>query len=362
MHPHSRVQRRRRWGTLVGGTVATQRELPATDGVARWAPLTADDADEVLSLLRECEEHDRAPLRSTMEEVAELFQPEVLHVAMGALDDVGALVAFGIVRILADGPVADARCSGAVHPRLRDRQIDSAIVAWQIDSSRELLDTIDLGGGAQISHYCSESSREQAALLKSVGFAPRSWFTQMRRSLSVEIPTVEMAGHLRIEPWKSEWSELIRDDSDEPQALTAAGRGLTEDEWERMHTNLVPEWSAVVIDRSNDRSRIAGYVMAARWDDDWDALGWSEGYINALGIFSTWRKQRVGQCLLSHTMVQMRADGMQFAGIDIGSEDLDGLDDLSETMGFEPTHRTTLYVIDVAKPAKRLTRSQPPAP
>ncbi len=357
MHPHSPFHRRRS-APSAGGMAATPRALPAADGVALWAPLTADDVLPVLGLLRECEAHDSAPFRSTMDEVAELFQQEVLHVAIGALDGTGALIAFGIVRVLDEGAVVDARCSGAVHPGHRDRQIGSAIIAWQISTARELLASFDIAGGAQISHFCSESARDEATLLEAAGFAPRGWFTQMRRNLSREIPVVEMAGHLRIEPWKSEWSEMIRDDSDGPEALTAAGRGLTEDEWERMHANLVPEWSAVVIDRSNDRSRIAGYVMAARFEDDWDALGWSEGYINALSIFSKWRKQRVGQCLLTHTMLRMRADGMQFAGIDIGSEDLDGLDDLSETMGFEPTHRTMLYVIEVADSAKWLSRSQ----
>ncbi|MDN5557958.1 MAG: hypothetical protein L0G23_00765 [Ruaniaceae bacterium] len=304
-----------------------------------------------MSLLRECEAHDSAPFRSSYDEVVELFEPGVLHLAMGAFDDLGDLVAFGIVRALSHGSVVDARCSGAVHPRVRDRQIGSAIVEWQIGGARELLATINTTGGARISHFCSESATEEAEILERTGFRPHSWFTQMRRNLSIEIPTPEMAGHLRIEPWKSEWSEMILDASAEPEALTEAGRGLTEDEWERMHANLVPEWSAVVIDRSNDRSRVAGYVMAARWEDDWAALGWTEGYINALGIFSPWRKQRVGQGLLSQTMRKMRSDGMQFAGIDIGSEDLGGMDDLSATMGFEFTHRTILYVIEVAEPA-----------
>lgn len=325
----------------------TDADAASQPSAVSWKSLSGDAVDMVLALLLTCETHDSASFRSTREDVVGLFNPDVSYAAWGAFDAAGVLVAFGIVRVINDGGAIDARCSGAVSPEWREKRLGSTIVEWQIEAARKLLSNVETHNEVRISRFCDESSAGERALLERMGFETHSSFTQMRRDLNVEIPFPEMAQHLRIEPWKDEWSEMIRSASDSPEALTAEGRRLSEDEWERMHANLVPEWSAVVVDRSSDRARLAGYVLAARWDDEWEALGWSEGYINALGIFSHWRKQRVGQRLLTHSMRAMLTSQMQFAGIDIASEGIDGLGELCEALGFEPTHRTLFYAINV---------------
>lgn len=347
MHPHLPFNHRRRIGFTAPRVLRTVPEQLAPEGVAEWTSLTVADAEGVLALLGICEEHDDVPYRSTAEDVAELFEPAVRHEAYGAKDPLGRLVAFGIVRLLIEGDRVDARCSGSVHPEWRDRRIGTAIVEWQLEAGRSLLAGVEAPGGTRISRFCDSKSEGEIDLLERMGFTPRDAFVQMRRDLNDDIPQTELAQHLRIEPWQAEWSEMIREASEAPEAATADGRKLTENEWEQMHENLVPEWSAVVVDRSTDRSRVAGYVMAARWEDEWEALGWSEGYINALGIFSPWRKQGVGTSLLAHSMRRMREAGMEFAGIDIGLDDRDGLALLCKALGFEPTHRTTLYAVDV---------------
>lgn len=347
MHPRRPFHHRRRRGIAVQRATLIHNEMPSPEGVSEWITLGVEYTDQILSLLELCEAHDKAPYRSSREDVLDLFATEIPHASHGALNSAGELVAFGMVRVLNDSGIADARCSGAVNPQWRDMRIGSTIVEWQLEAGRALLAHIDAPAGKRISRFCEGTATDEIDLLERVGFTAESGFTQMRRDLNAPITTPDMSQHLRIEPWGAEWSEMIREASEEPEAQTEDGRKLSEDDWERMHTNLVPEWSAVVIDRSTDRARLAGYIISARWEADWDALGWSEGYINALGILGPWRKQRVGQALATYAMRRMRKDGMEFAGIDIGSDDGDGVADLCETLGFEPTHTTTFYTIEI---------------
>lgn len=347
MHSHDPNHQWSRTGSAVSRIERTAQDS-ATEGVDRWGPLTLGDAARVAKLVLTCEEHDRVPRRSTGADVKALFDPTTPHIARGAFSADGALVAFGAVHLRHEGGLTDARCSGAVHPAWRDRRIGSAMVEWQLTAARALLSQTQGTEHSRISRLCEGSAPEESDLLVRTGFTERTWYAQMRRDLSHDLPMPALAQHLRIEPWRGEWSEMIRQTSDAPEAATEDGRHLTDDDWTQMHANMVPEWSAVIVDRSTDRSRVAGYIVAARWDDEWEALGWSEGYINALGIFSPWRKQWVGQGLLTYAMKKMRDSGMEFAGIDIGSDDLEGLTELCETLGFEPTHRTILYAIDIS--------------
>lgn len=350
-HPRTPFQRRPRFGfvapRILRGSIESIEPTTIPAGVAEWTVLTVNDVNRVFQLLQVCEEFDAVPYRSGIEDVTELFEPEIRHAAYGAIGEDGELVAFGIVRVLLEEGRADARCSGVVHPQWRDRRIGSEIVTWQLREGRNLLQGIDAPGGARISRFCDGKADAELDLLERMGFTARYSYIQMRRDLTMEIPKVSLAQHLRLEPWQPEWSQMIREAAEAPEAETADGRKLSENEWGQMHANLVPEWSAVVIDRSTERPRVAGYLMAARWEDEWEALGWSEGYINALSIFGPWRKQGVGTSLLSRAMRLMREDGMEFTGIDIGAESGEDLLLLCDNFGFEPTHSTWLYAVDV---------------
>lgn len=317
-------------------------------GHGRWRALHEADSRAIVELQRIVEDHDRIPYRTTEAEIIDLFEPSVPHSAYGAFDTVGDLIAYGFVRVqVTELSTVRATCSGAVHPAWRDKSLGTAIVAWQEDIARHLLAKSGLEGPAQIVHFADETVDGMIDLLVRSGFTARRWYTQMRRDLTLDIPYVQLGPYLAIEPWSPTWSDAARRAHN--QAFSDYGESLAvaPEQWERHVGSMVPEWCFVAVDRSTDRARVAGYVLASKWEEDWPALGWREGYIEAVGVLAEWRGRGVGRSLLTHTMTAFRAACMDFAGIDVDHEDPTGAQHLYAELGFEPTHRTIMYAIDL---------------
>ena len=317
-------------------------------GQARWRALHEADVGAMARLQRVVEDHDRTPFRTTESELVDLFEPDVPHSAYGAFDDAGELVAYGYVRVqVTEQSVVRATCSGAVHPSWRDRNIGTSIVAWQLDIARHLLAKSGLEGPAQIAHFAEETVTGMIDLLERNGFTARRWFTQMRRDLSEEIPDIPLGPYLAVVPWSETLSDAVRRAHNQAFADHGESGALTPLQWERLMADVVREWSFVALDRSTDRARVAGYILSSRWEEDWQALGWREGYIEALGVLAPWRRRGVARALLCHSMRAFRESGMDFAGIDVDLDDPAGAQHLYVQLGFEPTHRTVLYAIDL---------------
>ena len=79
-----------------------------------------------------------------------------------------------------------------------------------------------------------------------------------------------------VEAWGPQWEE---------PALRAANRlnesewgrpPLTQEQWMQGRTAFAPEWSFLAVDRTGDRPRVAGFLLASRYEQDWAALGWRE--------------------------------------------------------------------------------------
>jgi len=328
--------------------VAPPAHLRIPAGQARWRPLHETDAGSIIQLQRVAEDFDRTPYRTTEAEIIDLFEPDIPHSAYGAFDLAGTLVAYGYVRVqLTELSIVRATCSGAVHPEWRDKSLGTSIVAWQSDIARHLLARSGLEGKAQIAQFADETVVGMVDLLERSGFTARRWFTQMRRDLTEEIPVVTLGPYLAIEPWGELWNDAVRRAHNQAFADYGESSELTVQQWERTLENVVREWSFVALDRSSDRARVAGYIMASRWEEDWPALGWREGYVEALGVLAPWRRRGVARSLLTRTMKAFQESGMDYAGIDVDIDDPTGAQHLYTQLGFEPTHRTVMYAIDL---------------
>ena len=121
------------------------------------------------------------------------------------------------------------------------------------------------------------------------GFRWARTYYELRASLEDLAPVPDLGSYMSIEAWGPQWEE---------PALRAANRlnesewgrpPLTQEQWMQGRTAFAPEWSFVAVDRTGDRPRVAGFLLASRYEQDWAALGWREGYIDQLGVLSAWR-------------------------------------------------------------------------
>lgn len=314
-----------------------------------WRPLTLADHAELTALVEKIETSDRASVRTTAQEVAQYFTESVDMVAIGAQSEDGVLQAFGIVRVasLPDEHVR-ATCSGGVDANFRFEGVGGALVDWQVATAREFIAAISHNGHGVIVTHVDDNESDFTALLEPAGFAPRRWYTQMRRDLSLPIDDIELPRHISIVPFDVEMHDQVR------RAHYRAFGETSEEGWMRDLTTwgdgsdfFVPEWSFVALDKSTDRSRVAGYLISSRYEQDWDALGWTEGYTEVMGVLGEWRGVYIGSALVVAAMRAYKRDNMEYAGLDVDTDSQHAAMALYLQLGYEPTQRSALYAIDV---------------
>ncbi|WP_159620771.1 GNAT family N-acetyltransferase [Ruania rhizosphaerae] len=313
-----------------------------------WRALSPVDLDELFALWQRIEEHDDPPYRSTREEVADTFATQWSDVernSVAGFDETGHLRGYGLVGIPpgADGP-ARVFLDGGVDPLYRHRGVGSAILDWQIERGRVVLSDSGHDSGSIVVHV-EDGMDHSADLVRRHGFTEAGYHTEMRRDLRNEVPEIRLEHPLMLEPWSAELDDQVR------IAHNDAFGGLATTQssalWTEGRTYFVPSWSFLVLDRRSDRAQVAGYLLASRYEQDWPTLGWSEGYIDMLGVRAPWRGQRVATSLLCRAMQAFADSGMEYAALGVDHATREHAHGLFDRLGFEPTRGSTTYTIEV---------------
>lgn len=328
--------------------VATPEQIRVpSNRTVHWRPLTASDSAAILALENRVEDHDRLPFRTTESEIMDMFDPAVPHAAFGAFDT-DALAAYGCVRVrVGENGIVRATCSGAVAPERRGTQLGTGIIQWQLDMAKWLLVSSGLDGPAQIAQTVDGTPADTVDLLRRNGFTVRRTFTQMRRNLQRPIPRLALESYLEVIPWDAALDDTVRLVHNLAFSEYGHSLELSAHQWGLTRQTMVPEWSFIALDRSGDRAQVAGYIMCSRWEDDWTALGWREGYIESLGVMAPYRRRGLARALLTSAMEAFRDSGMDYAGIDVSSDDAAETSALYAGLGFRPSHHSTMFVIDL---------------
>lgn len=331
----------------------TVAAMPPARADLIWRPLTRADVPALGVLVAACEASDDPPYRTTTEELDEaLFagadrRPQ--DNSLGAFDRTGTMVAYGRVRVLpGDERIVRAFLGGGVHPERRRDHLGTQILDWQIGRARQALVETGKDVPMRIATYVDDGMTDHANLLTRAGFSPLRYYTDMRRDLSRPLPQAPaLGGSLIIEPWSEELDDQIRLAHNEAFADHWGSEPQTPETWHEGNTHFAPEWSFIVMDRSTDRVRIAGYLVSGRYEQDWEALGYTVGYTDLLGVRREWRGRRVATALLTAAMRAYAADGVQYAGLGVDTDNPTGAFGLYEQLGYEVTRGSALYTIEI---------------
>lgn len=321
---------------------------PAATGLT-WRPLTRDDVPALAALMARVEEADAQPYRTSEVEVGEGFDGDWKDPVR---DSRVGLDADGVPRawISADAPPGDVRVirvylGGGVDPAWRGRGIGRALVAWATARARQKLAESGKDAPGRIAAFIEDHRADALALHAAAGFAPIRYFTDMRRDLAQPLPEVGPLDGIRIVPWSEDLDDAVRLAHNEAFADHWGSEPRTPESWRVGRAMFAPQWSHVAVDDAT--GEVAGYTVSGRYEHDWAHAGYTSGYTELLGVRRAWRGRGLAPALLTAAMRSFIADGMQYAELDVDTENPSGAHGLYARLGYEVTHGAVMCTIEV---------------
>ena len=311
-----------------------------------FRPATADDVDALHTAIVASDRHDHPTWVTPREEVADMF--ELSHVdpardLLVAVTPDGAIVAMGWAML---HPVQDAALhaylQGTVHPDWRRRGIGTVLIGWLYARTSEMLAATGSPGEAAIFQYVDEGNTDAATLGERLGLETERWFTSMQRDLSEPIDG----------PPASDGVELVGYTADRSADVLEARNDAFRDHWGSLPSTperwgqfvdgpfLRPDLSTLAL----ADGRVVAFCLASVNEEDWEALGAPNTYIDLIGVVRDHRGRRLAPAVIARTLEAAKAAGLEQAVLDVDTASKTGANRLYERLGFRATQRQRALV------------------
>lgn len=328
--------------------------LPQSTAAVEWVVLGPDHGMELFDLLSAVEYKDHALFRTSQQEVDQMLGRPDTAIAVGAyavdvaqrgrdqLEDrepgggsPGQLVAFGYIGLARSGE-KEAICHGGIHPDFRGLGLGEDVMRWQTTKGAELLNNAFPGERGRVVHTVDAGRPALHTHLESLGYSWQDSYAELRHDLArvPEVPTLPQ--FVEVLPWHDEWERPTR------RAFKRAASALGEngsdgvDRWSAMRQDTEPQWSFIAVDRSGDRARVIGLLELACYEQDWSALGWKEGYIDAVAVFDLERRTRILEALVATAMAAIAKEGLDKIAVGLDPQREQDMMDFYLSLGFDP--------------------------
>ncbi len=314
----------------------------STRGPLTWHALTRADQGIVHRLIERIEIVEQAPKRTPLTEISEILDNcagQIGSNTLGLFDDDGHLRAFGILETPSgDATVIRVFIHGGVDPELRQEGIGSALVAWQVGRAKQMLLEKDKNVHARIVVFIDSAALEQQKLFEDRGFSPIRFYKRQRRDLSRPLPQYRSDHTIEIVPWSEALDDRVRLAHNEAFQDHWGSQPRSTQSWAQGREQFAPQWSFVALDRTRatlGETVIAGYLMSSKRDANWNAAGYSSGFTDLLGVVRAYRDRKVATGLLVAAMRGYREHGVQYAELDVDTENPSGAHVFYESLGYE---------------------------
>ena len=338
-----------------GRDVAALTSLLPDDLGLTWRPLTVEDSSALFRLIAAIEAADRPSYRTSAVEVDEIVEGDWKDLAADTIvgiDATGELRAYAAVEIRpGDESTVRAVVVGGVHPEARGVGLGAALVAWMTARARAKLEARTDRGPGRIAAYLDDSAPEHWHYLEDAGYAAQRYYATLRRDLTSAIHTESLDPELRIQGWSADVDDATRLAHNDAFQDHWGSEPATVQSWVQGRATFAPAWSFVVLDEERRSATgepyVAGYLLSGRYEQDWPIAGYTSGYIETLGVRRAYRGRTIALALLSAAMTAYRDDGMEFAELDVDTDNPSGSFGLYSTLGFTKVQGSRMYSLDV---------------
>jgi len=238
---------------------------------------------------------------------------------------------------------------GGVHPLSRGAGVGRALVAWMTRRAKDILEESDKDVPGRIAAYLEDTSPSHWHLYEAAGYQANRFYSNLRRDLREPVRHPELDGGLRIVPWSEELDDAVRLAHNDAFRDHWGSEPATPESWAQGRSMFAPGWSFVALDDSAGTPDVAAYLLSGRYEQDWPVAGYSSGYIETLGVRRQYRGRKLAVALLGAAMEAYKASGMEYAELDVDTDNPSGAFGLYSTLGFTKAQGSRMYSIEIER-------------
>lgn len=239
---------------------------------------------------------------------------------------------------------------GDVHPQHRQRGLGEFILSWMEARARQILSTMPADHPHVMRVFTKVGLKDREALFEKHGFKAVRSFYRMQRDLSQPVQQPNLQAEVTLVAWESERNMEALMVFNEAFSDHWGFIPMSDDLWQLWilnHEHFRPDLSFMVL--SAGTGEIVGMSVNKVNQDENNARGIQEGWIMDLCVRRPWRKQGLATALLNASMQAFKADGLEYAGLGVDTENLTGALRIYERLGFTPVMRHSSF----SKPVER---------
>lgn len=307
----------------------------------QWRPLTAQDVNTLHQLHERIEAGDQVAFRTSLEECQEKLDRWINTGCQNicGIDAAGVMRAYAAVQVKPTGEPLTLLLEGGIDPLERGHGTGSAVVHWQLTASENIARDYDSPIRAEV--IVDDAHETSTDLLIRHNFSPMSWFYELRRKVGQaqeQISTPAGISFVQYTPERAQNVLVVRN------VTVGNYQGtISPEEWDEDLRYVVPEWSVLAIDSTNDRSPIVGYLLASRYEQDWASLGWQEAYVDQLAVHPEWRNRGIATSLLIHGIKAHGQAGLDYTALGVDTRVESSTFGLFTPLGFERDRYSIRY-------------------
>ena len=333
-----------------------QQLLPSlpTDLGLTWRSLHVSDAQNLFELITLIERADESPFRTSLEETTELFDGEWKHFdtdSIAAVNELGQIIAYGVLEMPpGDESMSRVLLDGGVHPEARDVGLGQAVVNWLTARAKNMLREADTKLPGRVATYLQDNTPQHWVLFETQGYSARRFYKSLQRDLSHPVEAIALESHLRLVPFDDSLDNAVRLAHNDAFRDHWGSEPQTRETWVQGRSMFMPQWSFAVIDTSasheGNEPLVAGYILVDKYEQDWVVVGHSSGYIHSLGVRRKYRGQKIALSLLTAVMRKLKIEGIEYAELDVDSENPSGAFGMYTSLGFEESSSSRMYSLE----------------
>ncbi|MCZ7534121.1 MAG: GNAT family N-acetyltransferase [Acidimicrobiia bacterium] len=219
-----------------------------------------------------------------------------------------------------------------IHPEYRTPEIMEFALAWWMNRGAERVAAMDIDLPIRYHQHVFPTRPDKRKLLEANGYEASIYIDELRRDLSEPIEDSSLPDGLRLVPFgdvPAEDALAVRNDAFRDHR---GSQPWTLEMWEARSVEMQrPDASFAVI----EDGRPVSYVMSAAYPEDWEARGYTEGWIEGVGTARSHRGRGLASFLITESMKAFRDSGLDYATLGVDSENPTGAVGLYRRLGFE---------------------------